>query len=307
MIDLPGVTIAYLLGLRALPLRCGRWCYSSPQAVVTRHLAAAFFATMALALAPTHAQVVEAFDYPTGELSGRNGGVGWSGAWRNQSSQNGGGWTVSKQGLHHAALAENLGRSVRSAGHGSRYQRKLAKPYSTGLAYLSFLSRSSNRTADPYSALELQLLGDGEAFRVFQLGLLRNDDGNPAGGAENELYARSRASAGGGGGDTALLVKFNTDVNLFVVRFDLDADMASVFVNPDENSDYAGSGDGDLTLFPGFSFDRVSIANFAGDNEFVIDEIRIANTPPALAVTPEVDLVIDRNNGIATQSQRDRH
>jgi hypothetical protein len=252
---------------------------------------------MTLALAAAQAQVVESFDYPTGALSERNGGSGWSGAWRNQSSRNGRDWAVGEQGLRHLALASKSGVAAISPGDGSRHQRNLAEPFTSGLAYLSFLSKNSNLTADPYSALELQLKGDGEAFRIFQMGLLRNDDGNLNGGAESAFYARCRASVGGGGGDTAFLTKFNTDTNLFVVRFDLDADTASVFVNPDETTDLTGSGDGDLTLFPGFSFDRVCIANFVGDNEFMIDEIRIADTPPTLVAAPEIEPVIDRNSG----------
>lgn len=136
------------------------------------------------------------------------------------------------------------------------------------------------------------------------MGLLRNDDGNPNGGDESAFYARSRTSAGGEGGDTVFLAKFNTETNLLIVRFDLDADVATVFVNPDEAADLKGAGDGSLTLFPKFSFDRVSIANFAGDNEFMIDEIRIAKKPPKITAKPEIELIIDCDSGTATRRQR---
>lgn len=100
----------------------------------------------------------------------------------------------------------------------------------------------------------------------------------------------------GGGGDTVYLAKFNTDVNLFVVRFDLDAHMATLFVNPDGDVDQTGAGDGSLTLFSKLSFDRVCIANFAGKNEFVVDEIQIAETPPALATPAKRKLTDDRES-----------
>jgi hypothetical protein len=275
----------YVLAAGLLMMRARRPFSSAPLFAICR-FAVALIATMVVALAAAHAQVVETFDYPTGALSGRKGGSGWSGEWRNQSSRNGGDWTIGKKSLDHPALPRQSGFAALSPGDGSRCHRNLAQRYDSGLAYLSFLSRNTKSTADPYSALELLLMGDGEAFRVFQIGLLRNDDGNPNGSAESAFYARSRARVGGEGGDTAFLTKFNTKVNLFVVRFNLDADTASVFVNPDETTDLTVSGDGDLTLFPGFSFDRVCIANFVDDNEFVIDEIRIADTPPKLIYGP---------------------
>lgn len=255
--------------------------------------AAAILAMLALIDTAVCAEVVESFDYPQGGLSRCEGGSGWSGPWHVQSSENGGEWIVDKQGLHHPVLKSKDGFAALSPGQGSRYQRNFAEPFKTGVVYLSFLTRSSSRDADPYSAIELQLKGNGESHRIFQLGLLRNDDGNPNGGDESAFYARSRASVGGGGGDTALLAKFNTENNLFVVRFDFDARLATVFVNPDGDVDLTGSGDGSLTLFPKFSFDRICIANFAGENNFVVDEIRIADAPPALAPIGESNRLPD--------------
>jgi hypothetical protein len=264
---------------------------------IVRRLTNSFVAILSLISAAAQAQVTESFDYPPGALSRRNGGTGWNGPWHIESPQHGGSWSVGKEGLDHAGLQKVAGSSALCRVQGSRYQRNFAQPFRSGVVYLSFLTKSSNRSGDPYSAVELQLKGSGEAFRIFQLGLLRNDDGNPNGGDESAFYARSRASVGGGGGDTAYLEKFNTDVNLFVVRFDLDACMAAVFVNPRTGDDLTGSGDGELTLFPKFSFDRVCIANFAGANEFVVDELRLAETPPPLSPAAKIEMIIDADGG----------
>lgn len=87
--------------------------------------------------------------------------------WHIQSSESGGGWNVDKQGLQHSAVEDNAGCAALSPGPGARYQRNFAQPFKSGGVYLSFLTKSSSRDADSYSAVELQLKGDGEAFRIF--------------------------------------------------------------------------------------------------------------------------------------------
>ncbi len=257
-------------------------------------------------LAPTivQAQTVESFHYSTGGLAGRNGGSGWGGAWRNNFSRSGADWTLAGPGLDYPTLASEVGIAATSVGDGSRFQRNLPQTYNSGVAYLSYLSSNTTGNGDPYSALELQMGGDADPFRVFQIGLLRNDDGNPNGGSENAFYARSRGSVGGGGGDEARLGDFNTDTNLFVVRFDLNADTANIFFNPNDRDDLTGPGDATLDLFTGFAFDRIGIANFAGTNAFSIDEVRLAAAPPTLAPAPELELVVDRARGVVRLQNR---
>jgi hypothetical protein len=258
----------------------------------------------AITASVAQAQVVESFNYSAGALSGRNGGAGWGGSWRNVLSRTGGDWTLSAPGLDYPAMDNEAGRTATSPGDGSRFQRNLGQTYNSGVTYLSFLSQSSTKSGDPYSALELLMGADGDPGRVFQIGLLRNDDGNPSGSTDGGFFARSRGSVGGGGGDYAWLGDFNADTNLFVVRFDLNADTAEMFLNPSDRVDLTGPGDASLDLYNGFAFDRIGIANFAAANQFSIDEIRLGSTAPVLAPAPEIELVVDRESGVVRLQNR---
>jgi hypothetical protein len=233
------------------------------------------------------AGVMESFEYDAGALEGANGGTGWPGAWRNNYSRNGGNYVVAGSGLTHSSLSGEAGNAAYSPGDGTRYQRDLGQTYSSGTVYLSFLMQIPE-DQDVYGAVELQSGKDADPGRVFQVGMLRKDDGSVA--ANHEFAASSRSSVGGGRLDTAILGGFDTDVHLFVVRFDLDAGVAAVYFDPTDATDLT-TGGLTVTLFSGFSFDRVGIANF-GDLSIpntaaaTIDEIRLDTTAPTLVPEP---------------------
>ncbi|MBN2063758.1 MAG: PEP-CTERM sorting domain-containing protein [Sedimentisphaerales bacterium] len=235
------------------------------------------------------AGVMDSFDYEAGTLIGANGGTGWTNAWANNYSRNGGNYVVASTGLTHTSLTGESGNAAYSPGDGTRYQRMLDQKYESGIVYLSFLMQGTTAQQDPYSAIELQSGRDADQGRVFQIGILRADDGignstNPELRNE-EFYATSRSAIGGGRKESVKLSDFNTSVNLFVVRFDLDNDVAAVYFNPDDKTDLTSGGVG-LSLFADFSFDRIAMANFVGANSTTIDEIRVDTVAPVLVPEP---------------------
>lgn len=228
------------------------------------------------------AQVTESFNYEAGVLEGSDGGTGWSGAWRNNYSRYGGNYVVAGSGLTHSSLSGEAGNAAYSPADGTRYQRDLDQVYSSGTVYLSFLLQIGT-DEDAYGAVELQSGTDADPGRVFQIGMLRKDDGDSE--ANHVFAASSRASAGGGRLDTALLGAFDGDVHLYVVRFDLDADAAAVYFDPTDATDLT-TGGAAVDLFSGFSFDRVGIANFVESAGTTVDEIRLDATAPTLVPEP---------------------
>ena len=233
---------------------------------------------------------LEQFDYADGALTGANGGSGWNSAWRDTFSSGGGNFVVTSPGLDHPSLSGEAGGTGFSPGNGSRYHRDLDQTYSSGTVYLSFLMQLSDPTSidNPFSTLELRLDGDTDSERVFFLGAGRDGDGSS--GTDDGFAVVSQDGPGGAfltpAGNTFVTSSFNTGVNLFVVRFDLDADTAAAFANPDDSTNLAGSGDINFSLYTGFSFDRVGLANFVGSNGTSIDEIRVDTTAPTLVPEP---------------------
>ena len=235
------------------------------------------------------ADSLEQFDYSAGALAGQNGGTGWASAWTDVVSNSGGDFTVGASGLDHPNLSGETGNAAFSPSTGSRYIRTLDQAYSSGTVYLSFLMQMSNPNDPgiPFSALELNSGGNGDGFRVLALGALRGND-DPPSVQDNDGYALEIQD---GPGTTTLSTDplspgFSTDVNLFVLAFDLDNDTLETFVNPDASTDLAGAGDVSTALFSGFSFDRVGFANFIGSNATTIDEIRVDTTAPTLVPEP---------------------
>ncbi len=241
------------------------------------------------------AGVMESFVYDAGSLDGANGGAGWTSSWRNNYSRNGRNYVVADSGLTHSSLSGEAGNAAYSPGDGTRYQRDLDQTYSSGTVYLSFLMQI-NVDVDGYGAVELQSGKDADSGRVFQLGMLRKDDGSdplPTNDDDGDhvFAASSRSSAGGNRLDTAILGNFDADVHLYVVRFDLDADAAAVYFDPTDATDLT-TGGLSVDLFSGFSFDRVGIANFTGIAGTTIDEIRLDTTAPVLVPEPATMILL---------------
>ena len=221
------------------------------------------------------ADVLESFDYQAGALDGKDGGSGWTSSWRNAYSRNGGNYIVGDTGLSYPTVP-GTGLSAFTPGDGTRYQRDLDTMYDEGLVYLSFLMRCVPSTVDDeYTAVELQSGTDADPGRVFQIGVLRRDDGiDPGDGGNEEFYATSRDSIGGGRLSSVKLADLDDITHRFVIRFDLDSDIANIFVDP-ESDTILGSGGIEIPLYEGFSFDRIGLARFVGDVDGYIDEISV--------------------------------
>ena len=221
------------------------------------------------------ADVAESFDYAAGSLDGQNGGTGWSSSWRNNFSRNGGIFVVSENGLSYPTVSSS-GNAAISPNDGSRFQRDLDVMYDEGLVYVSFLMQCvTSDIDDEYSAIELQSGTDADAGRVFQIGVLRRDDGvDPGAGGNEEFYATVRDSIGGGRLESVKIADLDDNTHRFVIRFDLDTDIANIFVDPTADT-VLGTGGIEVALYDGFSFDRIGLARFVGDVDMIVDEITV--------------------------------
>ena len=142
--------------------------------------------------------------------------------------------------------------------------------------YLSFLFRSGQETgATVYQMLHLNQ-GDGDANRNFDLGLTNN------GGQSGSEY-----SFGLDGAYTSTGVAADTDVHLFVVKFDLGtepfSDSVTVWVDPVLGGGEPAGGttvtDVDLT------WDRLCLSDYDG-NSAAWDEIRWGTTFDSVTLNP---------------------
>lgn len=249
-------------------------------------LNSALIAALAFGALQAHGGVLEQFDYSTGSLVGQNGGSGWTGPWIDGFTRAAGPWGIAAPGLSGLTLSGEAGNTAFLAADGSRVLRPLDQAYSSGTVYLSFLmQQSDNGAANPFTAVELADGANTDSLRVLSLGLLRDDDGNPT-GQESDFAIRSQTAPGGGTQDVGIIAPFDTAVNLYVTRFDLDADTADVFFNPNGSTNLAGAGDVSITLAAGTQFDHLGVANFVGANATSVDEIRLDTTPPSLVPEP---------------------
>ena len=97
----------------------------------------------------------DVFDYPTGDLAGNNGGVGWAGAWSGGTSQ------VADP------LAGTVGKSVRLASDSSVTSRALSAAIGTGSTpyFVSFIFNASPFQASPSGDVLAVAAGSDHATR----------------------------------------------------------------------------------------------------------------------------------------------
>ena len=198
---------------------------------------------------------------------------------------------VGKSSLTYPGLKTSGGKMViQKYNLSGRIGRHLSTSYtdaSKGTIYISFLMKNNEfGVANSYRALELydSKLGDApnglndENNRRFALGSSENDFGTAGFGfrINNDLaFSRELASSR------------NTEVNLFVLKFDLSdeplSDSVTVWMNPE-----VGAPLYDGVSVSGFdvSFDTISLARFGNSLAVNLDEIRIGDTYSA--VTPRL-------------------
>lgn len=159
--------------------------------------------------------------------------------------------------------AANSGRVFRMAGGGV-----LATPSTTGARYLSFLFQSGQETGTTtYQMLHLNQ-GNGDGNRSFDIGQTNN------GGLTGSEY-----SFGVRGAYTSLGVAADTNVHLFVVKFELgsdaESDSVTVWIDPQLG---AGTPVGGVTVEnTDLVWDRLCLSDFDG-NSAAWDEIRWGTT-----------------------------
>ncbi|MDF7808806.1 PEP-CTERM sorting domain-containing protein [Pontiellaceae bacterium B12219] len=213
--------------------------------------------------------------YSEGELLGQDVAVsGMNGAWLNNDST-----AVRETGLTYADAnyANGTGGSVIANTSGKRVGRLLDTAYnsaSEGTVYMSFLMQTlSNNNTTQYKAFELHDGGfDDAANRKFQLGVQGNNFGSTTEFGfrlvNNNAYQDQ-------------LDALNTNVNLFVVKFDFSTEAGSDSVTVWQNPDLTGSGDptGGVTVGGvDMSFDRISFARYNVNDALAWDEVRMGDT-----------------------------
>jgi hypothetical protein len=225
-------------------------------------------------------------DYVAGALDGQGPAVsGMTGNWLNGSSHQ-----VSDTGLTYggAGYANGGGGSVISAvpstGRGGRLLTTAYDANSTGTVYLSFLMQVSNGNTTQYKALELHDGGFADSTdRHFALGVQQNDfqsnDGNCFGFKVLNSIESQLTTDG-----------LNTDVNLFVVKFDFSDVAASDSVTVWQNPTLGGAGDptGGVTVSGvDMSFDRITFADYNSTDVANWDELRMGDSFSDVVAIPE--------------------
>lgn len=219
---------------------------------------------------PTNAAAGE---YTGNGLGGQNPTVnGWSVEWNKLSVHD---IIGNPMGLEYPGFASSGGGA--SAPNDTRSGRVLDTAYTDATAttiYLSLLLKLDSNDPARYRALELHSGGyDDGANRKLQLGQAEGDFG--AEGFGLRLFNDNSFQLDLGEADT--------EVNLFVIKFELSdaaaADSITVWRNPDSASFGAAEPAGGQTL-AGFDlqFDRTSLAHFGGGKDIHFDEIRIGES-----------------------------
>ncbi len=247
---------------------------------------------------------VEEFDYPVGPLAWQNGGFGWAGPWAdieadNESIASGvaqtnsvGGGSLSGHGVlslgNHASLTgqENRIRRTLSTSIGGVFDAASLIENQDGLrligrenksVYVSFLQQVSqaSQADDNFYGFEMHR-GDGNFNRVLCIG----------NGAEKSGYGVTSNFNNIVGDKCKLLGPENTGINFFVVRIDFgidNLDRVTVYRNPvsleDESRCQIAA-----KLSGNFAFDRISLANFLGNKNHSVDEVRLGTNFRAVTV-----------------------
>ena len=194
---------------------------------------------------------------------------------------------VTASGLTYSGL-ETSGGALLANNGGSREGRLLASPITgslSGTYYMSVLVQLSNATGGNYKAFELHNGGFSDSTqRTLQIG--QGGTSTDFNGTTNfglRLFSNNTFRIDLGVADT--------NVNLFVVRFDLsttnDADSVTIWRNPSSLLTEPAVSNGTLTNF-NLVFDRTSAANFqANGDSITIDEIRFGDSYASVLPVPE--------------------
>lgn len=199
----------------------------------------------------------EGFDYPTGSLTGRNGGSGWSGAWTGGSPLG-----VNSTGLTYPGLTTVGGTSSYLTFLNSSNERCLTDSLDSGIIYFQFLSQFSANHGGGTPNIRLSVGGVGTgAFGN------NNIPGN------NNMSVLDSGLNSVAASSTPIF----PNLTFTIVRIDHSSDSTQIWVNPNlATFDYASPPTADATAL-GFSpaiecilpitrnagrFDEISILRF---------------------------------------------
>ena len=254
-------------------------------------------ATLLLALIPTLQAIPiakESFEYEAGPLAGKNGGIGWKGAWFT-SPKNSQGNQVEKKDMSYPGLKScggrnlQIGSDVRDFRYIDTDRPELASlvepgPYGKVLGkdgttvWIVMVIASKSPTPTTYGGMHLNngvgdltidIFGDKKLHQVIQLGRQNKDP----------HWLLCRVTNGGpGAGTWPGTVIADDKPRLLVYRFDfkLGAEEAWMWVDPSVTSEPDPSkADLHTTEVSDFRFNAVNIGS---KETFYMDELRVGST-----------------------------
>jgi len=167
-------------------------------------------------------------------VGGLNGGTGWAGPWQSQ-------FTTDRNNIRaDAALSYNDGSNdLPTVGLGHRIDRSFRRAWRTfdtrptsGVVWFSVLAQPSG---DPTGIMNVQLQDRSDSTATFTIGMLSTG-------------ATAYGISLGGSSDLSSVAPVSGQTEFFMVRIDLDAGSAHLFINPDLDSEPAlGTADAELT------------------------------------------------------------
>lgn len=241
----------------------------------------------------------ESFDYPTGNLSGQNGGEGWNGGWSDTYSPSTQVLAGSLKGGDNVPNEYN----ARSSGNSSfipndkRVGRYLDCSINGIFSAYGYLDSNGRIGADGKTLYISFLQQPAKTSLFYEFELNRGTTriagiGNDTHTDKVNLRAPAEVFTPIGAG--------NTNVNFYVMRIDFKSgnDDVQVYRNP-TSLDEPDVATLTLSNAADLSFNRISLAAFANDNEVKFDQIRIANSwKQSIAAAPE--FAIQHNSNLVS-------
>ena len=254
--------------------------------------------TVTISMNVTPLLAYEHLDYPTGNLTGQNGGTGWSGAW---NTVNNGSGTVLAGNL----LAETnapSGYDINSVGNslnqpnGTRTGRFLDTSASGPFGLRGYLNGSGNIGADGKTLYISFMQQPSTTSFYYEFEFHRDDlgDGGRIGGIGNDTGTTNVNLRAPNSINNLSLGAGSTAVNFYVVRIDFKDGNDDIRVYRNSTSDTEPDTPTLTALAQAdMSFDGISFGAFVGATTVKHDEIRIGETwadvvPPAPATTFDI-------------------
>lgn len=262
-------------------------------------------ATLPAGDTPAGILTYEGFNYAIGSnLSGRDGGFGWGGAWVDVGG--GGGVSVNAGNLMangNGPIGFDAGSQSNSvlAANGNRIGRRLDTATNGVFEAAGLLDANREIGADGQKVYLSFLQQPSKPIKFYEFEFHRSDLGDPgriAGigndAGDDNVYWRSQSPAGGSSTFWNLGAG-NTNVNFYIVRIDFKSGNDDVYIyrNPKGNSESDNEPVLTMLAISDMSFDGLSLASYVNGVTVKHDEIRVGFTwasvlgdPPTFVVQP---------------------